>query len=55
MFIYNKNNKITVFMEFNSYTEAAKFFNCNVSTISRNIDKNKLFRDKWILSTSLIN
>ena len=53
VFVYDKDNRITILKEFNSYTEAGKFFNCNVSTISRNIDKNKIFQEKWILTSSL--
>ena len=54
VFVYDKDNKITIFKEFNSYTEAGKFFNYNVTTTSRNIDKNKIFQNKWVLSRTLI-
>ena len=51
VFVYNKDNRITILKEFNSYTEAGKFFNCNVSTISRNVDKDRIFQNKWILTS----
>ncbi len=54
VFVYDKDNRTTLFKEFESYSEAGKFFECNVATISRNINKDKLFKDKWILSSSLL-
>jgi len=54
VFVYSKNDLTTVLMEFNSYTEAGKYFNCNGTTISRNINTNKVFRDKWVLSSTLL-
>jgi len=55
VYLYEKDNKNIVFKEFESYTEAGKFLNCNVATISRNIDKDKVFKKEWILSSILIN
>lgn len=39
---------------FNSCTDAAKHFNCITRTLSRYLDKNKLYKDQYILSSSLI-
>lgn len=40
---------------FNSCVDAAKYFDCTTRTLSRYLDKNKLYKDQWILSSSLIN
>lgn len=53
VYVYDKDNLITLFKEFSSYTEAADFFGCNRRTIYSYIDKNKCYKDQWILYTSL--
>jgi len=40
---------------FNSCIDAAKYFDCTTRTLSRYLDKNKLYKNQWILSSSLIN
>jgi len=37
---------------FNSCEEAAKFFDCSTQLISYYLDKNKLYKKQWILSSS---
>ena len=34
---------------FNSYSEAAEYLNCSIRTISRYIDKNKLYKKNFFL------
>jgi group I intron endonuclease len=41
-----------VFKEFESCSDAAKFFNCSNRVISHYLDKNKLYKKQWILSSS---
>jgi len=41
-----------LYKSFNSYTDAAKIFDCSPRTLSRHLDKNKLYKKKWILSSS---
>ncbi len=49
------SNERILFKYFNSCTEAALFFNCSTRNISNYLDKNKLYKNKWILSSSLIS
>jgi hypothetical protein len=39
---------------FNTCTDAAKFFDCSLRQISYYLNKNKLFKKQWILSSTLI-
>jgi len=50
------SNEKTLYKFFNSSLETALFFNCTRRTISRYLDKNTLYKNVWVLSTSeLIN
>ena len=58
VFIYSfdsVSNEITLYESFNNYTEATLYFSCSRRTLSNYIDKNKLYKNQWILSTSLIS
>lgn len=37
---------------FNTSTDAAKFFKCSTRTISNYLNKNKLYKKQWILTSS---
>jgi group I intron endonuclease len=54
VYVYSNDNPITLILTFNTQTEAANHFNCSNATISLYIDTNKLYKNKWILSTSII-
>jgi group I intron endonuclease len=54
VYIYEKDNLTNLFKEFSSYTEAANFFECHRKTIYRYIDKNIYYKNKWIISSTLI-
>jgi group I intron endonuclease len=57
VFVYEFNSKTKetiLFKEFSSCAEAALYFDCTTRSISNYLDKDKLFRKKWILSSSLI-
>jgi group I intron endonuclease len=58
VFIYSfdsLSNKKTLHKSFDNCSEVSLHFKCGLRTLSRYIDKNKLFRKEWILSTSLIS
>jgi len=40
------SNETTLFKSFDNYTEAAKYFDCSKRTLSRYVDKNKLYYKK---------
>jgi group I intron endonuclease len=46
------SNEKTFFKSFDNYSEAALYFNCSKRTLSNYVDKNKLYKKQWILSTS---
>lgn len=50
--IYVYDAQGTLVNSFCSGKETAKYFKCSYMTIYRYTDKNRLFRDQWILSTS---
>lgn len=50
IYVYNAHGILV--NSFCSGKEAAKYFECSYMTIYRYTDKNKLFRDQWILSSS---
>lgn len=52
VFIFT-NEKIKI-KDFNNYSEAAEYLNCSIRTISRYIDKNKLYNKKFYLFTKNI-
>jgi len=58
VYLYTKDPislEITLFKSFNNYTEVTKFFDCSKRTISNYVDKNKLYKKKWLLYTSVLN
>lgn len=46
---------LILYKSFETCTEAAKHFKCSNATISYYLNKKKLFKKHWILSTSLLN
>jgi group I intron endonuclease len=54
VFVYSfdleTENKV-LFKSFNTCIEAAKYFDCSTRNISRYLDKNKLYKNPWILSS----
>jgi len=44
VFVYSNLTPTVVSYEFVTCSEAAKHFNCNISTISRYLDKNKFYK-----------
>lgn len=52
VFVYSSANPTILSHEFVSYSEAAKYFNCSIMTISRYLKNRKIFQGEWILSTS---
>ena len=47
-------NKKILFKSFDSYLETSKYLNCSLRTIQNYVNKNKLYKKKWFLYTSLI-
>jgi len=52
IFVYNSDNTTLVYT-FTSSKKASKFFNCSDHTIKRYFISGKLFKNQWILSTTL--
>jgi group I intron endonuclease len=58
VFVYSFDsisNEKTLYKIYDSSLEVALYFNCTRRTISRYLDKNKLFKKQWILSTFELN
>jgi group I intron endonuclease len=58
VFVYSfdsVSNEKTLYKSFDKSLEVALYFNCTRRTISRYLDKNKLFKKQWILSTFELN
>lgn len=51
VYIYENNESPVLFKMFFSYAEAAKYFNCNSTTISRYVDKKRIYANKYILTS----
>jgi group I intron endonuclease len=54
VFVYSLNSETqetTLYKSFNTCIDAAKYFDCSTRNISRYLDKNKLYKNKWILSS----
>lgn len=54
VFIYSSDpltKETILYKSFDTCTEAAKYFNCSQATISRYLDKNKLYKNQWIFSS----
>jgi group I intron endonuclease len=57
VFIYSfdpVSNEKTLYKSFDSYTEVRKYFDCSERTLSNYVDKNKLYKKQWILTTKKI-
>jgi group I intron endonuclease len=54
VFVYSNSSPTILVHEFVSCTQAAQYFDCHVSTISRNLKSGKVFQGEWLLSSSLI-
>lgn len=57
LFIHLIQRQKIFYKYFNTYIEAAKFFDCSTCTLSRYLNKNKLYKNKlyknqWILLSS---
>jgi group I intron endonuclease len=55
VFLYSSENPLILYKEFETYTSAAEYIGCHSSHIRRIIDKDKLFKNKWILHSNLLN
>lgn len=55
VYLYLNESPTILFKEFSTYTEAGQYLNCNRSTIYRYIDSNKIYCNKWLLSSYLHN
>lgn len=58
VFIYSFNSETKVIIlhkSFSSCIEAAKYLDCCTHTISRYLNKNKLYKNQWILYSILQN
>jgi group I intron endonuclease len=54
VYLYS-NNPMVLSKKFRTYTEASLYLGCHRKTIYRNIDSNKLYLDKWIISSKVIS
>jgi len=55
VFVYildSDSNALILHKSFFSLTDATKHFNCSRQTISKYLDKNKLYKNQWLLYTS---
>ena len=55
VFVYSFNlemKETTLYKSFDTYTEATKHFNCSNATISKYLNKNKLYKNQWFLTSS---
>lgn len=52
VYLYEKNNLSIVFKDFSSRIEAVKYLECSRASLNRYLDKNKVYKDKWILSST---
>lgn len=51
VFVYSSATPTIIYHEFMSISEAAKYFSCNIMTISKYVKNGKLFQNQWILSS----
>jgi len=51
---YSETKDIILYKSFYTCIEAAIFFDCSTRNLTRYLDKNKLYKKKWILSSSKI-
>lgn len=57
MFLYSFDpfsNETTLYKSFDNYTQATKYLECSKRTLSRYVDKNKIFKKQFKLSRFLI-
>jgi group I intron endonuclease len=55
LYSFDSETKVTILNKtFNSSIEAVKHLDISRRTLSRYLDKNKLYKKEWILTTSLI-
>lgn len=53
VYTFDPDIKVTIlYKSFNTCIEAASYFSCSTRTLSRYLDKNRLYKKQWILSTS---
>jgi len=55
VFVYSldpTSNQIILHKSFNSYLDTSKYFNCSKRTLFNYMDKNKLYKGKWLLLTN---
>lgn len=50
VYVYSSSTPTILYQEFISCSEAAKHFNCHVTTISKYIKSQGVFKKKWIFS-----
>jgi group I intron endonuclease len=55
VYLYLSENSLILHKEFETYTFAAEYIGYHSSHIRRIIDKDKLFKNKWILHSNLLN
>jgi len=55
VYLYSYNNPTVLFKKFRTYSEAGLYFSCHRKTIYRYIDSNKLYQDKWIITSKIIS
>jgi group I intron endonuclease len=58
VYIYTKDsvsNELILFKSFENYSEVIKYFDFSKRTLSRYLNKNKLYKNNWILSTSKLH
>jgi group I intron endonuclease len=51
VYSFDLETENVLFKSFNTCIEAAKYFDCSTRNISRYLDKNKLYKNQWILSS----
>ena len=57
VYIYQNDpvlNKKILFKCFDNFSDTAEYFNCSYGTIKNYVNKNKLYKNKWFLLTTLI-
>jgi group I intron endonuclease len=56
VYIYSKESdtikETIIYKSFDTCIDVAKFFNCSTRTITNYLDKNKLYKNQWILTSS---
>lgn len=53
VYSFDSGTKETIlFKSFNTCLDTAKYFNCSNVTISNYLDKNRIYKKKWILLSS---